>query len=709
MPRFPLAIALLSMLAICISATSAPAEEKSAPVDCTIAHVEVDDNVIIVVIAGQQFEGVVLLKDAKTIKLRCEVKFGVFERVFNIEDIRSVKKYIRAADLIGRGDDVLNGNDIERIEELFALCVAVADYERALKAAEAGRDVIAETLDRQDEPAMCDFADWCRGHFLFKDARELYAAILDANPSLKRAVEGLSYVGATELMYKRMLFVRDAPERLKQAIETRVGLGKLTVKSYRDACRAIESFLDEGARSLRAFEGYTFDIFEDYCVLESDSPEILWAESTDAQRFQALIDYGVSYAALPPGERMAKRSAIVRRETACREDIVTVRCPNDCVNGRYDRRDICHICYGKAPGELLCPTCQVKGEWSGKCEYCGGTGGKLCRKCGGTGFRRMKKPPAGEEVDCWRCNGTGRINVTPEMPEGRECLACGGTGKRRRDIVEKDGKYPCEYCSGGRIVCSKCKGWGVTTWYCYRCGRMGKLTDKHCRVCGGTGVLETYMPCDHGGLKIGRRHRTPGFHTGGVVDKPPGDDDVIQPELDPGPGPNKAVVVLGVVFALSEIAGGGSRLTLDDRSVWEVRLTDASSAAEWTASDKIAVVETARQDYPYALVNITAGDAAEARPIYLPETEDPRSFPARGLFYFGKRDGRRVLQNIKCGVYFVLEDGSLWQIAPADSLNAMLWKSGEKVDIADSEKEDYPYVLTNLTRKAKAKARLVAD
>lgn len=75
--------------------------------------------------------------------------------------------------------------------------------------------------------------------------------------------------------------------------------------------------------------------------------------------------------------------------------------------------------------------------------------------------------------------------------------------------------------------------------------------------------------------------------------------------------------------------------------------------------------------------------------------------------YAGVDQKHWVREKIDSGAFIKLEDGSLWQIAPIDKINTMLWLPIDNVVVIDSKNPQYPYKLVG--ERDTAEAQLVSQ
>ncbi len=154
--------------------------------------------------------------------------------------------------------------------------------------------------------------------------------------------------------------------------------------------------------------------------------------------------------------------------------LLLVPAPSSCFAGNED----CIYCKGTGKVEVDCPTCRGTGLGKEICPVCKGRDltKQRCEHCRGKDLTREK---------CPHCRGK---DLTKE-----KCPKCRGKGK----IGEKD----CWDCkgTGHKLACPYCKGTGKQEqcWYC-------KGTGKHppCDACSGTGRKNKCPDCKGTGKTV---------------------------------------------------------------------------------------------------------------------------------------------------------------------------------------------------------------
>ena len=128
-----------------------------------------------------------------------------------------------------------------------------------------------------------------------------------------------------------------------------------------------------------------------------------------------------------------------------------------------------------------------------ECHICGNP--EYCQECGGDGYIPCEYCSYGK-VDCSKCEGSGHLDCKKCEGSGQvDCETCDGTGEDSEGEMCQtcygDGKVDCETCDGdGKVDCNLCDGNGNEE--CEHCDGNG---NEECESCEGTG--ESMCPnCD---------------------------------------------------------------------------------------------------------------------------------------------------------------------------------------------------------------------
>jgi hypothetical protein len=122
--------------------------------------------------------------------------------------------------------------------------------------------------------------------------------------------------------------------------------------------------------------------------------------------------------------------------------------------------------------------------------------------------------------------------------------------------------------------------------------------------------------------------------------------------------------------------GSGRFVLLEDHSLWGISPVDSTNSRVWFSSEQIVVTNNANPRYPYRLINTDTSDTAQARLI-------------------AKTGTHWISENIDSGQFLLLEDDSLWEVNPLDTLNSALWLSLSDIVITDSDNGAWPNLLIN--------------
>ena len=101
---------------------------------------------------------------------------------------------------------------------------------------------------------------------------------------------------------------------------------------------------------------------------------------------------------------------------------------------------------------------------------------------------------------------------------------------------------------------------------------------------------------------------------------------------------------------------------------------------------------------------MTASGKPQARPAE-PMATAPPSVAGVSPEYSGSGANHWVAKNIASGRFIALEDNSLWEIAPTDTIHALLWLPTGGVVVAASPWALYPYTLVNTLQGGAAQAK----
>lgn len=70
-------------------------------------------------------------------------------------------------------------------------------------------------------------------------------------------------------------------------------------------------------------------------------------------------------------------------------------------------------------------------------------------------------------------------------------------------------------------------------------------------------------------------------------------------------------------------------------------------------------------------------------------------------------DEHWIWKNID-GEYIKLEDGSLWEVAPSDQVDTLLWLPADNITVIKSNNPFYPFLFINTDEKEKAEVKLLS-
>lgn len=87
-----------------------------------------------------------------------------------------------------------------------------------------------------------------------------------------------------------------------------------------------------------------------------------------------------------------------------------------------------------------------------------------------------------------------------------------------------------------------------------------------------------------------------------------------KPRLHPCPPPCEEIPVIEVYeFGIQEIYGSGELIQLDDGSLWRVYEGDRDLIGSWARSDRVEVLQTDDQRFPYRLTNCSSRKTVRAQ------------------------------------------------------------------------------------------------
>jgi hypothetical protein len=153
---------------------------------------------------------------------------------------------------------------------------------------------------------------------------------------------------------------------------------------------------------------------------------------------------------------------------------------------------------------------------------------------------------------------------------------------------------------------------------------------------------------------------------------------------------------------VDNIISGGSQVLLKGGSLWQIFPVDVATAGSWLGGDKIRIQKIGGHNYPYKLNNISSGSYVKATPgedssndnnnnnnnnnnnTEQKEPDLQKSFTLDGI----EDDGGLI----------ILNDGSMWEIAPSTRYKTRSWASGDTISVYESGELFFKYKINNKTQ-----------
>jgi hypothetical protein len=124
--------------------------------------------------------------------------------------------------------------------------------------------------------------------------------------------------------------------------------------------------------------------------------------------------------------------------------------------------------------------------------------------------------------------------------------------------------------------------------------------------------------------------------------------------------------------AVDAVTDDGGVLTLDDGSVYSVDGGDQSTVSSWSQGDPVSV-----SDSNDAIFNSSTGDKVSV--TYVDDSSAAHAYAGVGSSISAKSDDGSII---------VLDDGSIWIVAPYDRSTSGPWVDGTSITVNDSGATD---------------------
>jgi hypothetical protein len=93
-------------------------------------------------------------------------------------------------------------------------------------------------------------------------------------------------------------------------------------------------------------------------------------------------------------------------------------------------------------------------------------------------------------------------------------------------------------------------------------------------------------------------------------------------------------------------------------------------------------------------------------PAYTPSLPS-RGLSATGRIYLGSSSGHWISEVTSNGKFIELEDDSLWEVSPLDTIDSSLWLATEDIVVVESKNPLFPYRLINKDQGETVEAKLI--
>jgi hypothetical protein len=137
----------------------------------------------------------------------------------------------------------------------------------------------------------------------------------------------------------------------------------------------------------------------------------------------------------------------------------------------------------------------------------------------------------------------------------------------------------------------------------------------------------------------------------------------------------------------------GAVLTLDDGSVYSVDAADQSTVSSWSQGDQVSVAGTGD-----AITNLSTGEKVTVTSVG--NSSDTNVYPNTG--------DHTQTTNSSDGSIIVLEDGSIWIVAPTDQATTSLWLDTASITVNDGSSTP-AYDLVNTDNQETATANYIGQ
>lgn len=146
---------------------------------------------------------------------------------------------------------------------------------------------------------------------------------------------------------------------------------------------------------------------------------------------------------------------------------------------------------------------------------------------------------------------------------------------------------------------------------------------------------------------------------------------------------------------IKQVGSGGSQLILNDDTIWNIFPIDYAEVSNWLPNDKIQVKTSGNSSYPYRIYNLNTGASTIAALASDENEENKPSVEEANISEKIHKETFKLESIDDDGATIVLNDDSIWEIAPSAQYKTRNWNLGSKMSVHKNGEMFFPYTITN--------------
>jgi hypothetical protein len=247
----------------------------------------------------------------------------------------------------------------------------------------------------------------------------------------------------------------------------------------------------------------------------------------------------------------------------------------------------------------------------------------------------------------------GERNASVGLPKGKPCCSRGGSRCAGPNVAESDRPVNVHRRRGPIVVAA------------------GALIAASIVTGCGASVASTTVPTTSTAYRPPTQPTPPPARTA----PPPTPSPPAAPPTPSPPAPTPSST-----DSVDAVTSDGAVVVLGDGSVYSVDAGDQSTTSSWPSGDPISVADG--KDH---LTDLSNGDSVAV--TYVGDTSDTNSYAGTGASH-------SLSTNSSDGSIVVLDDGSIWAVAPGDQATSSVWIDPSSITVNESSQSP-PYELVN--------------